>query len=185
MWYPQPLVFRQHHKQLYFQLKFNSKTSSMKILYIPHTIHTYTKPFIHLTVYVHIEYIFPVYISRQWKYNIFFPSSRYEYGRSARYLISNYSVTANSQALGWLFVEPMRQRTAAISFHHTQPDPLSCTRTHAYRMEASKRGFSVELNYRPRPQISRYRYTEIGNFQFFVMHTLTTKYGYEENIKQY
>lgn len=33
MWYPQPLVFRQHHKQLYFQLKFNSKTSSMKILY--------------------------------------------------------------------------------------------------------------------------------------------------------
>lgn len=38
MWYPQPLVFRQHHKQLYFQLKFNSKTSSMKICV--HTIHT-------------------------------------------------------------------------------------------------------------------------------------------------
>lgn len=39
MWYPQPLVFRQHHKQLYFQLKFNSKTSSMKILYTLY-IHT-------------------------------------------------------------------------------------------------------------------------------------------------
>lgn len=48
--------------------------------------------------------------------------------------------------LGWLFVEPMKQRTAAISFLHTN---VTSTTLGSKRVFFSLR--SVELNYKPLP----------------------------------